>query len=99
MSKNRRRWEPNPTAANARPAEPDPGSDGVPASPRPVQPLSGPPARLSEPQPSRPASSQRPRDRSGFNPDYSYVFKDLRRIARLAGGLIALLILLSFFLR
>ncbi len=49
----------------------------------------------------RPASppSYEKRERSGFNPDYSYVFKDLRRIAVLAGGLIALLIVLSFFLR
>ena len=42
---------------------------------------------------------QRPRDRGGFNPDYSYVLKDLKRIALLAGSLIGLLILLSLFLR
>lgn len=41
----------------------------------------------------------RPRDRGGFNPDYSYVIKDLRRIARLAASLVGLLIVLSFFLR
>jgi hypothetical protein len=35
---------------------------------------------------------------SDFNPDYSYVIKDLRRIAILAGMFIALLIVLSFFL-
>jgi hypothetical protein len=35
----------------------------------------------------------------GFNPDYSYVFKDLRRIGLLAGSLIVVLIVLSFFLR
>jgi hypothetical protein len=34
-----------------------------------------------------------------FNPDYSYVRKDLRRIGILAGTFISLLILLSFFLR
>ena len=34
-----------------------------------------------------------------FNPDYSYVFKDLKRIGLLAGTFIAVLIALSFFLR
>jgi hypothetical protein len=34
-----------------------------------------------------------------FNPDYSYVKKDLRRIGILAGTFILLLIILSFFLR
>jgi hypothetical protein len=34
-----------------------------------------------------------------FNPDYTYVFKDLKRIAVLAGTFIAVLIILSFFLR
>lgn len=33
--------------------------------------------------------------RSGFNPDYSHVAKDLRRIAVLAVGFIALLLILS----
>lgn len=35
---------------------------------------------------------------SDFNPDYSYVVKDLRRIAILASMFIALLVVLSFFL-
>jgi hypothetical protein len=35
----------------------------------------------------------------GFNPDYSYVIKDLKRIAVLAGFFIGLLIFLSFYLR
>ncbi len=35
----------------------------------------------------------------GFNPDYSYVIKDLKRIAVLAGFFISLLIFLSFYLR
>jgi hypothetical protein len=35
----------------------------------------------------------------GFNPDYSYVVKDLKRIALLAGFFITLLIVLSFYLR
>lgn len=34
-----------------------------------------------------------------FNPDYSYVIKDLRRIGVLAGSFIAILVILSFFLR
>lgn len=34
-----------------------------------------------------------------FNPDYSNVIKDLRRILTLAGSLFAILIVLSFFLR
>lgn len=33
-----------------------------------------------------------------FNPDYSYVKKDLRRIALLAGSFFTILIVLSFFL-
>jgi hypothetical protein len=35
----------------------------------------------------------------GFNPDYSYVVKDLQRIGALAGSFIVILIVLSFFLR
>lgn len=35
----------------------------------------------------------------GFNPDYSYVFKDLKRIGMLAGSFFIILIALSFFLR
>ncbi len=34
-----------------------------------------------------------------FKPDYSYVIKDLRRIGTLAGTFIAILVVLSFFLR
>jgi hypothetical protein len=34
-----------------------------------------------------------------FNPDYSYVVKDLRRIGTLAGSFFVILIVLSFFLR
>ena len=33
-----------------------------------------------------------------FNPDYSYVSKDLRRIAILAGTFVTILVILSFFL-
>ncbi len=34
-----------------------------------------------------------------FNPDYSYVIKDLRRIGVLVGSFITILVVLSFFLR
>jgi len=34
-----------------------------------------------------------------FSPDYTYVLEDLKRIGFLAGTFIALLIVLSFFLR
>jgi hypothetical protein len=34
----------------------------------------------------------------GFNPDYSYIVKDLRRIGILAAGFITILVILSFFL-
>lgn len=34
-----------------------------------------------------------------FNPDYSYVAKDLRRIGILAGTFVGILVVLSFFLR
>ncbi len=38
-------------------------------------------------------------DQRGFHPDYTYVVKDLKRIAWLAGFFIALLVVLSFYLR
>jgi hypothetical protein len=34
-----------------------------------------------------------------FNPDYSYVIKDLRRIGLLVGTFVSILVILSFFLR
>ena len=37
--------------------------------------------------------------RTEFNPDYSAVKKDLKRIGSLAGFFVAVLIVLSFFLR
>ena len=37
--------------------------------------------------------------RTEFNPDYTYVKKDLTRIGTLAGSFFILLIVLSFFLR
>ncbi len=44
-----------------------------------------------------PASPAAPRP-SDFNPDYTYVIHDLRRIAVLAGSFLAILIILSFIL-
>ncbi len=56
------------------------------AGDRPVSPASTPGAgRLA--------------DRFEFNPDYTPVIKDLKRIATLAGGFFVILIVLSFFLR
>lgn len=43
-------------------------------------------------------NSTRASDR-GFNPDYSYVFKDLKRIGMLAGSFFVVLIVIAFFLR
>lgn len=45
------------------------------------------------------SASQSLPDKGDFNPDYTYVLKDLKRIGFLAGTFIALLIVLSFFLR
>ena len=49
-------------------------------------------------KPSGFASSARSADKE-FNPDYSYVIKDLKRIGLLAGVFFSALIILSFFLR
>jgi hypothetical protein len=46
-------------------------------------------------------ASEEPRSRrrsEGFNPDYSYVRKDLKRIAALAGFFLAVLLALAFVL-
>ena len=45
------------------------------------------------------AASQPAAKAAAFNPDYSYVIKDLRRIGILAGSFIVILVALSFFLR
>jgi hypothetical protein len=37
--------------------------------------------------------------RTEFNPDYTYVKRDLARIGTLAGFFVATLVILSFFLR
>ena len=36
---------------------------------------------------------------SGFNPDYQYVIKDLRRVGILAGSFIIVLVALAIYLR
>ncbi len=48
------------------------------------------------------ATPARPSSRSSvveFNPDYTYVKKDLTRIAILAGSFFVILVVLAFFLR
>jgi hypothetical protein len=40
-----------------------------------------------------------PSSRTDFNPDYTYVKKDLARIGTLAGFFVVVLVVLSFFLR
>lgn len=40
-----------------------------------------------------------PTSRSEFNPNYTYVKKDLKRIGSLAGFFVLVLIVLSFFLK
>ena len=44
------------------------------------------------------AASRSARLRREFNPDYTYVIQDLRRIALLAGTFLVILVILSFFL-
>jgi len=36
---------------------------------------------------------------TGFNPDYHFVIRDIRRVGILAGSFIVILVILSFFLR
>ncbi len=48
---------------------------------------------------SPPASRYASGTSSEFNPDYTYIKKDLKRIGILAGSFFAILIILSFFLR
>ena len=44
-------------------------------------------------------SMSSPASRTEFNPDYTYVKKDLARIGTLAGFFVIILVALSFFLR
>lgn len=63
----------------------------TPAAPRPAAPAYAP---------RRPAGQQQPRRSfSQSIADYSYVAGDLQRIGLLAGGLVVLLVALSFFVR
>ena len=55
------------------------------------------PVRSETTQATRAASSSRVTERE-FNPDYSYVIKDLKRIGALAGTFFVILIVLSFIL-
>jgi hypothetical protein len=55
----------------------------------------GTPGKLQE---SSPLSSSLRSAGETFNPDYTYVKKDLRRIGILAGSFVAILFILSFFL-
>jgi len=56
------------------------------------------PASALSRAPSGPRESSGAGRASEFKPDYTYVIKDLKRIAVLAGAIIAGLIVLSFFL-
>ena len=49
--------------------------------------------------PTATASRSQGTSQTAFNPDYSYVVKDLRRIGLLAGTFISILVIMSFFLR
>ena len=48
---------------------------------------------------SRSGSGSRLKTTEEFNPDYSYVVKDLKRIGSLAISFFVILVVLSFFLR
>lgn len=59
----------------------------------------GVPSRSAAPAPTaQPVSSSRPGSSSEFNPDYSYVISDLKRIGLLAIIFTVVLIVLSFIL-
>ena len=60
------------------------------------------PRKTARRRPQTAAAAGRPARRalpSRFEPDYSYVIQDLKRIGLLAGIFVSLLIALSFFLR
>ncbi|MBI4770047.1 MAG: hypothetical protein HY784_06445 [Chloroflexi bacterium] len=60
----------------------------------------GPAAEPEAPAKAAPRFAPRARPRTEtFNPDYTHIKNDLRRIGMLAGGLLAVLVLLSFFIR
>jgi len=53
----------------------------------------------TENSPSPPSRTTTARTEETFNPDYSYVIRDLKRIGTLAASFLAILIVLAFFLR
>ncbi|MCX8026012.1 MAG: hypothetical protein N3A60_12490 [Thermanaerothrix sp.] len=58
------------------------------------------PAPTARPVEARPSPSPRSSTSSAeFNPDYSYVIRDLKRIGTLAGTFFVILIVLAFILR
>jgi len=56
-------------------------------------------ARPAQPAPAVKISAAMANKPVEFNPDYSYVKKDLRMIGILAGSFVTILVVLSFFLR
>ena len=56
-------------------------------------------SRVNASTPSAATSRSQSASQTAFNPDYSYVSKDLRRIGLLAGTFISILVILTFFLR
>jgi hypothetical protein len=74
------------------------------STPRPVvteapTPAAARPAVSSTPRPVTTFASTRSSYSAEFNPDYSIVIKDLKRIGLMAGSFTVLLVVLSFFLR
>lgn len=60
------------------------------------------PATENAPMPTSAPAGSAPGRRAAqaeFNPDYTYVIKDLKRIGTLAGSFFIILIVLSFFLK
>jgi len=57
------------------------------------------PSATAEPKAPTTSASSRMADRFEFNPDYTPVIKDLKRIGALAGTFFVILIALAFFLR
>lgn len=66
---------------------------GAPSRPAAAQPA------VRSASPASPASSSRPGSSSDFNPDYSYVMADLKKIGILAVSFTAILVVLSFILK
>lgn len=86
MAKKQKRRVSKSTRAEARPAS---------------RPAVAAPAPAAAPSTSAPAttSSVRSSSSSEFNPDYSYVIQDLKRIGIMAAAFISILVVLSFFLK